>query len=188
MNTVTEKGHGAYVYLDSTAEAAFMFGPQRFDETMEIAARSVGVTITLPWYFSVQKFYGEAISPKAPSDIEPQHLAPNDAMVFHQVLEACDPSVIVPSDPVHFEANWKDPKTYEMKTTVYDGTIADLLSAPKVALPKGRAVVAFAEALKAPTKAVLHAALDLANTALLTTPDDDELKSIIAIIPKHPKF
>jgi len=35
----------------------------RFDETMEIAARAVQIELTLPWYFQMKKFYGEDTLP-----------------------------------------------------------------------------------------------------------------------------
>lgn len=48
MDTVTDKGRGAYVYLDTIEEAAKMF-TARFDETMDVAARAVQVRLDLPF-------------------------------------------------------------------------------------------------------------------------------------------
>ncbi len=47
MDTVTDKGRGAYIYLDKPEEAQRMF-VDRFDETMEVAARGVQIEMTLP--------------------------------------------------------------------------------------------------------------------------------------------
>ncbi|MDC3952762.1 vWA domain-containing protein [Polyangium jinanense] len=183
MDTVTDKGRGAYVYLDNPAEATRMF-VDRFDETMEVAARGVQVEITLPWYMRMFKFYGEEYSTN-PEEVEPQHLAPSDAMIFNQVIKACDPSVVDPNDSITVVARWKTPLTYldrEVKVTM---TLADLLAAPKPQLAKGKAIVAYAEALKNPSKEAFQSALTLIEEAKAGA-SDPELDEIAALIAKHP--
>ncbi|MDI1437255.1 vWA domain-containing protein [Polyangium sorediatum] len=185
MDTVTDKGRGAYVYLDNPAEATRMF-VDRFDETMEVAARGVQVEITLPWYMRMYKFYGEEYSTN-PEEIEPQHLAPSDAMIFNQVVKACDPSVIDPNDSITVVARWKTPLTYldrEVKVTM---TLAELLAAPKPQLAKGKAIVAYAEALKNPNPEALASALALLQAAKAGAADP-ELDEIAGLIAKHPDF
>jgi len=68
MDAVTDAGRGAYVFLDSTDEAQSIFGP-RFDEVMDVAARSVRVELRVSWYMGIQKFHGEEYStnPRAPA-------------------------------------------------------------------------------------------------------------------------
>lgn len=56
---------------------------QRFIANLAVAARDVRFQLTLPWYFGIKKFHGEEYSPN-PSEVEPQHLAANDTMTFHQ--------------------------------------------------------------------------------------------------------
>ncbi|MEZ4313958.1 MAG: VWA domain-containing protein [Polyangiaceae bacterium] len=185
MDTVTDKGRGAYVYLDSKEEASRMF-IDRFDETMEVAARGVQVELTLPWYFQMQKFYGEEYS-ENPEEVEPQHLAPSDAMIFNQVLKACDPAVVVDTDPVVLRVTWKTPLTYLEKETSIETTVGDLLSGPAPHLAKGQAIIAYAEALKTGDSAALHEALvkvDAANGSGA----DPELTEIAKLIPLHPNF
>ncbi|MDI1445709.1 VWA domain-containing protein [Polyangium sp. 6x1] len=185
MDIVTDKGRGAYVYLDSTAEASRMF-VDRFDETMEIAARGVQVELTMPWYFQMHKFYGEEYS-ENPEEIEPQHLAPSDAMIFNQVLKACDPAKIVATDTITVRARWKTPLTYLDQETEVTTTVGDLLAAQKSGLPKAKAIVAFAEALKAPTSQNLADAFAMA-TAANVKGDDPELLEIVSLIQKHPQY
>lgn len=185
MDVVTDRGRGAYVYLDSVEEAKAMF-VDRFDETMEIAARAVQVELTLPWYFQIQKFSGEELS-EDPEEIEPQHLAPSDAMVFNQVLHACAPEVVVPTDLVKVKVSWTTPLTYESKETSIEATIQQLLDAPSAFLPKGRAIVAYAEALKTGTKEALaeaHAQALVADES----GTDAELAEIAALIEMHPAY
>jgi Ca-activated chloride channel family protein len=145
MNTITDRGRGAYVFIDSDAEATEVFG-RRFAETMDIAARAVRLELTLPWYMRVAEFHGEHISTN-PREIDPQHLAPNDAMVFHQVLQACTPSAIDPADRIVARATYASRDRVASAERI-ETSFRDLLDAQDGALRRGRAIVAWAEALK----------------------------------------
>jgi Ca-activated chloride channel family protein len=185
MDVVTDKGRGAYVYLDKPEEAQRMF-VDRFDETMEIAARAVQVQVTLPWYFKIDKFYGEEYSENA-AEIEPQHLAPSDAMIFNQVVKACDPSMVNESDPITVKAKWVTPLSYMPQETEVTVTVADLLAGNKAQLTKGKAIVAYAEALKDATAQALssaHGKVVAANPG----GTDKELNEIRALIEQHPSY
>ncbi len=183
MDTVTDQGRGAYVYLDKPGEATDMF-VNRFDEVMEVAARGVQIELTMPWYFQMHKFYGEEYS-SDPKEVEPQHLAPSDAMIFNQVLKACDPSIINPADTITVRAKWKTPLAYldqQMEVTM---TVGELLSAQKNGLPKAKAIVAYAEALKAPSKLAFDDALALISKAD-PSGTDAALNEIVSLIKLHP--
>lgn len=183
MNTVTDAGRGAYVYLDTTSEAKNMFG-KRFDETMDIAARSVGVELRLPWYMGIQKFYGEEYSTD-PEVIEPQHLAPDDAMVFNQVVAPCAASAFDGADPVEVVVRWQLPTGHAKQETSAKTTLGALLSTPPKYLAKAKAIIAYAEALKNPAtaKQELAKAKQLVSAA---NPGgtDPELKEIAGLIEK----
>jgi Ca-activated chloride channel homolog len=183
MDIVTDKGRGAYVYLDKPNEANEMF-VNRFDEVMEIAARGVQVELTMPWYFQIHKFYGEEFS-SDPKEIEPQHLAPGDAMVFNQVLKACDPSVINPADTITVRLKWKTPLAYLDQQSELTMPIADLLAAQKQGLPKAKAIIAYAEALKNPSKEAFDDALAKIQIAD-PSGTDPALQEIAGLIGKYP--
>ncbi len=185
MNTVTDKGRGAYVYLDEPAEAARVLG-DRFDEVMEVAARGVQVELVMPWYLELQKFSGEQYS-ENPAEVEPQHLAPSDAMVFDQVLHACDPAVVKTDDTIKITARWQEPMTREKMETSVEVKLGDLISGPKERLAKGKAIVAYAEALKTGAHEALHAAHDLA-VAANEGGKDLELGEIAGLIAMHPAY
>ncbi|MCA9638910.1 MAG: VWA domain-containing protein, partial [Myxococcales bacterium] len=51
MDTVTDAGKGAYLFIDNASEAALQFGPERFVSNVAVAARNVQMAVTLPWYF-----------------------------------------------------------------------------------------------------------------------------------------
>lgn len=183
MDIVTDKGRGAYVYLDKAGEANEMF-VNRFDEVMEIAARGVQVELTMPWYFQMHKFYGEEYSAD-PKEIEPQHLAPGDAMIFNQVLKACDTSVINPADTITVRLKWKTPLAYLDQQSEITVSIAELLAAQKQGLPKAKAIIAFAEALKSPSKQAFDDALAKIQFAD-PSGTDPALKEIAQLIAAYP--
>ena len=187
MNTVTDAGRGAYVYLDAAGEAKKMFG-KRFDETMDIAARSVGVELRLPWYMGIQKFYGEEYSTN-PEVIEPQHLAPDDAMVFNQVVAPCAASAFDGSDPVEVVVRWQLPTGHAKQETSAKTTLGALLGTPPKYLGKAKAIIAYAEALKKPATAAqeLGKAKQLASAAN-PSGTDPELNEIAALIDKALKI
>jgi len=146
MDSVTDAGKGAYLYIDSTLEANKQFG-ERFMENMELAAMDVQVRLEMPYYFLMKEFHGEEYSSE-PADVEPQHLGPNDAMVFHQYIIACDPSLIAGEDAITVEASYLEPFTREMQIDSKTMTINEMLDAANRQLLKGDAIVTYAEGLK----------------------------------------
>jgi len=183
MDVVTDAGRGAYVYLDSEAEAQAMFR-DRFSEVFDVAARGVQLELTVPWYFQMHKFYGEEYS-ENPEEVDPQHLAPGDAMVFNQVLKACDAAVIDTSDSITITARWQSPVTRADKEDSFTTTVGELLAGPKDQLEKGSAIVAYAEALKNGDPTSLQSALDAVNAANAGGFDAD-LSQIATLLEAHP--
>ncbi len=184
MDVVTDMGRGAYVYVDSKEEADSIFG-ERFNEVMEIAARSVQVELTLPWYFQMYKFYGEEFS-EDPKEIEPQHLAPGDVMIFNQVIKACSAELVDPDHPITVKISYQDPHSYASKTSSSVRTVDELLNGPIDQLLKGKAIVAYAEALKTGLPEDLKAAqnsLDQAGGG-----NDSMLMEINSLLQLHPNF
>ena len=92
MDQVTDIGKGAAVFIPSTAEADKIFS-DRFLSTMDVWVRDVSVALDLPPGFEIVKFSGEEYSAD-PAEIEPQHLAPDDAMVFYQTVRTCAPDEV----------------------------------------------------------------------------------------------
>ena len=105
------------------------------------SVRAVRLELTLPWYMRVAEFHGEAISTNA-REIDPQHLAPDDAMVFHQVvLQPCWGSMVNLNDHIVARATWATRARVPAVETV-DVAMADLLAGEDAALLRGRAIVA----------------------------------------------
>lgn len=144
LNVVTDAGRGAYVYLDSKEEAEKMLG-QRFLSVVDVAARAVRLELELPWYFQVHKFFGEIISTDA-SKVYPQHLGPNDAMMFFQIIKACDPALIDGADEIALRATWETPFTRE-KREHFQKVSLNELAGNEATLDKAAAIAGYAEAL-----------------------------------------
>jgi Ca-activated chloride channel homolog len=200
MNEVTEAGRGAYVYIDSAEEAQRVLA-DRFDETMDIAARSVQVELTLPWYFELSSKAVEKLV--VGQKVDGQHLAPNDAMVYFLQTKACDPSMYDRNDDVQIRVLWRTRDAYEPRITKKTVPLNALFGPNNGRIAKARAIVAYAEALKGcgfgksgqflckdeaerkmVTKQKLIEARGLAETAK-NGKDDAELDEIIGIINKH---
>ena len=145
MDTVTDAGKGAYVFIDSPDEAQKMFGERFLSNTM-VVARNVRTRLTLPWYFGIKRFHGEEISGD-PTEVEPQHLGPNDTMTFHQIISACDASLISDCDSIHASVEYVDPLTGAEHMDERTVAIEDLVVEDAHVLRKADVVVGYAKAL-----------------------------------------
>jgi Ca-activated chloride channel homolog len=184
LNTLTDYGRGAYVYIDSEAEAVKMFSG-RFSEVMDIAARNVAVTLTLPNFFMLQQYYGESISTPDAAP-EPQHLAPGDAMVFNMALSSlCDVAFASADAVVSVHVDWKTPITKEDRFEDLTVPLQDLTLPEAKLIVKANAVIAYAEALKTLDGKRLVDAQVAVQDAYNKTSDPD-LKGIVDLIALHP--
>lgn len=189
MNVVTDVGRGAYIFLDSHDEAHKMLG-ERFLSVVDLAARSVRLEVELPWYMQVQRFYGEQISTD-PTKVRPQHLGPNDAMLFFQVLRACDQRLIRGDDKIRLRVTWETPFDREAREAVIDTTL-NALAGNDADLTKAAAITSYAEALVAVAnlsspiqqKARLGAALANVQAAKGSSTDPD-LIEIAQLIQRY---
>ncbi len=187
MDLVTDAGRGAYVYLDSTDEAKSVFN-DRFDEVMSVAARDVRVELSLPPYFDIESFYGEEYSTEE-ADIEPQHLAPGDVMIFNETLVVTDVQGMCSEDRIGVNVRWQTPLAHEDRAEdPITASLADLLAQPiSPQMRKANAIIAYAEALKKNDAEAVAAALVTVNKAIEDAPAaDDDLQAIADLLALHP--
>jgi Ca-activated chloride channel family protein len=187
MDVVTDAGKGASVFITDEAEAWKVFN-EDFLNTMAIAARNVQVELTLPPGFQIVKFSGEEFSGD-PTEIEPQHLSPNDTMVFYQQLETCAPELVDDTTEITVTASWQDVRTFESVEVSRTFTVAELLAADASGMAKGAAILAYTDALiqikKGDTQLVqaatdaAYAKLAVAEAALPGDPDLAEIHQIL---------
>jgi Ca-activated chloride channel family protein len=188
MDDVTDAGKGASIFISNAAEAQRIFGDQ-FVSTFSVAVRDVQVRLDLPPGFEVVKFSGEEISTD-PAEVEPQHLAPDDAMVFHQRIATCAPDLVMDETPITVTARYHDPLTGEEQEVAVTATFAELLAGDQALLRKGAAVFGYAEALKAwkeassedERAAIVADALAEVTVAQELLPDDADLLEIRTVL------
>lgn len=134
--------------------------------------------------FEITRFSGEEYSTD-PREIEPQHIAPNEAMVFYQTLETCAPELATDDAELTVSVRYTDPLTLEELTTSVTARFGDLYAEDTRLLDKGAAVYAYAEALRAcqegaesawPT--LLAPALARLEQAERTNPGDTDLAEL----------
>ncbi len=142
MDQVTDAGKGAAFYIANADEAERMFNG-RFMKNMGVAAMDVRVKVELPQGWQITRFAGEQIS-QDPKEVEPQHLAPGDSMVFNAVLNGCGST---PAESAKFKvtATFTDPATFERRQVVTEMSANDMLKADAKQLVKGTAIVAYAD-------------------------------------------
>jgi Ca-activated chloride channel family protein len=188
MDTVTDIGRGAAVFIDSTAEADKMFRTH-FTNVMGVAGRAVQVRLDLPSDFRIVRYTAEEIGLNQ-QDIEPQHIAPNDAMVFHQTLRATQANCVDMTMPITVAIDWKHPLTNVPMHLEETWTLAQLMGNNPSQLRKGHAVYLYTQALKhwrdTPNMPAAILARDMAYTALATAdaiyPADPELSEIRSVL------
>ncbi len=190
MDAVTDAGKGAYVFLDDSGEAERALG-EGFVRHVEVAARNVQVELTLPPSFQMLEFHGEEFSTD-PEEVEPQHLAMGDAMVFHQVVESCAPSVLSDESPIQVTARFVHPITREEQEVTVTSTFGELLVLDDPMLRKGDAIVAYAEALKEirdlrgeDAIARIDQALEEIEEARAIIPDDSDVAEVVELLGRY---
>lgn len=188
MDSVTDAGRGASLFIPSEAEAEKMFG-ERFVSTMAVAARDVQVELDMPPGFKIVKFSGEEYSTD-PAQVEPQHLAPNDAMVFHQTIATCAPEQIAEASEIKVTARFLDARSFKAKEVASSLFIAAAVAKPGPQLEKGAAIFQYAEALKllrdnagsAEADAARKLALASLTAAEASNPGDKDLAEIRSVL------
>jgi Ca-activated chloride channel family protein len=186
MDEVTDAGKGASVFIADAAEAWKVFHDD-FVNTFAVSARDVQVELTLPPGFAFLSFSGEEYSPD-PSEVEPQHLAPNDTMVFHQRIEACAPEIVDEASELTVTVRYKDTILF-LPRQISDGyTFGELLGGDHTQLLKGAAILAYTDALKAEKHAApeagaaLEAAFEGLAAAEAALPGDADLAEIRQVL------
>ncbi len=186
MDEVTDLGKGAAVFVPTPEEANSIFG-ERFVSTMAVAVRDVQVRLELPPGFEIVRFSGEEYSAD-PSEIEPQHLAPDDAMVFHQRIRTCDPTSVDSDSPISVTVRYSPAGTTQPVEVTLDRSFGELWAADSALLLEGAAVFEYATALAALQQGDVDATATLENAklalvrALEAAPFDADLLEIESIL------
>lgn len=182
MDAVTDAGKGASVFIYDNAEAQRTFG-DHFLSTFGIAAKDVRVELNLPAGFELAKFSGEEAS-SDPTEVEPQHLGPNDAMVFYQEIKTCAPEKFDPNATIKVVVRYTDALTHQPGEITLESSFAQLTQAPAPALEKGSALTYFLDAMRQHQsdgsigQNLQNKALAQIEAQLAVTPADTELAEL----------
>jgi Ca-activated chloride channel family protein len=186
MMRMTTAGRGSSIYIDSVAEAEQIF-EARFDEVMDVAMTNVVLVMSLPGYFNIPTFFnGSPGYSTDPGEVVGQPLAPGDSMTFNHIVTACHPDVVNNDDLISLRLRWTMPDGVPMEKSE-TLTVGALLAAQGNGLKKAKAVLLYAEALKAELNPNLHAAYD-EIAAIQAELQDPELEEIMALIKRHPNY
>ncbi len=155
MDAVTDKGRGAYIFLDSEAEIAKSLSEESFLKNFDLAFKNVRLKMTMPAGWEMTEFHGEQVSSKA-SEVTPQYLGPNSQMIYHlevkqRLIAGGDglkpeeaPEVL--GSVFSFEAEYSPIGKPAQKASA-EASVADMLKNGKN-IAKGDAVTAYAEMFK----------------------------------------
>ena len=137
------------------------------------------------------EFHGEEYS-EDPDEVDPQHLAPNDAMIYHQIITSCDPSIPTMADLITVTATYETPLTREERRETIEATLGSLLLSDSPELVEGTAIVEYARALSdvqglhgEAAASRLSEALELVRDAIERVGDDEDLLEIEALLDAY---
>ncbi len=108
LDSLTEQGRGAYVFLGSEAEVDAVFGP-RFLSLIETTANDVHFRLHLPPSLRMNVFYGEESS-VVKEDVQAIHYFANTSQLFLSDLMARR-GRLRPQDSVMLTIEYEDPET-----------------------------------------------------------------------------
>ena len=145
MDGLTDRGRGAYVFLDGHEEIARLLEPRQLVATFDVAVKDVRLKQVLPPGWSIEAFHGEQISARKAA-VVPQYLGPNDQMIYHLVVKTAKPEQ-ASAQPFEFEAEYR-PIGGEARVITAKTTLAEMLTRSE-RVAKGDAIVRYAEAFKA---------------------------------------
>ena len=146
MNAFTDAGKGAYFFITSELDIEKSLG-RDFIANFDLAVKDVRLKMVMPGGWSMVKFHGEQVSTVA-SEVIPQHLAPNDQMIYHQVIRCDRDSASIGSQQFVFEAEFRDAVSNQEKKVVCRLSVEAMLKKSYGQIDKGNAIVAYAEMFK----------------------------------------
>ncbi len=146
LDKLTEKGKGAYVYLGSEAVTKRVFGVG-FDSLVETIAHDVKFELDLPPSMAMERFYGEESSTN-PEEVQAINYYAGTTQLFLQDL-TIDPAKLSPQDKVVLTVHYRDAKTDEPVTQVFESTVGAMMKGDRHNVDKARALMAFADVVAA---------------------------------------
>lgn len=173
MDEVTDAGKGAAMFIADSDVAERYIDEDRFVSLFDVAVRDVKLELTLPPGFTIVRSSAEKVS-SDPTEVQDQHLAPNDSMVFYNELETACPDAVDPTASITATVTFTDAEG-EAQEVEQTWLVSDLIAGDTAELLKGEAVFATVEALRLGDATVEKAAQEAIDAAREALPDDEEI-------------
>ncbi len=149
MNAFTDKGRGAYIFIDSENEIEKMLNGERFLQLFELQIKDIRLKMQMPENWEMGVFHGEQIS-TVKSEVIPQYLSPDDQMIYHMEILYKGDGEPDGESIFEFEAEFT-PIGGKPGVKIIQVPLADMLARNSLMrgfITKGDALVEFAEMLK----------------------------------------
>ena len=140
MNAFTDAGKGAYFFVTSELDIEKSLG-QDFIANFDLAIKDVRLKMVMPGGWSMVKFHGEQVSTVA-SEVVPQHLAPNDQMIYHQIIRCDRDPASIGAQQFVFEVQFRDVVSNKENKVACTFNVDTLLKKTYGQIDKGNAIVA----------------------------------------------
>ncbi len=144
LQKLTEKGHGAYVFLGSEAVVDRLFGVG-FEGMVNGLAEDVQFALDLPDSLAIERFYGEESSTVA-ADVQPVHFQAGNTQLFLQDLIEV-PGRSRAQDPITLTITYNEATSGRRRVQTYTTNMGQLLAADPHNVRKGLALMAFSDVL-----------------------------------------
>lgn len=145
LDKLTERGHGAYMFLGSPAEVDAVFG-NRFVSLIENVADDVHFQLHLPPSLRMNVFYGEESS-SVKEDVQAIHYFANTSQLFLSDLMARG-GTLRPQDSVMLTVEYADPETGDAMVEEFAFPLGDIAKSGRN-VAKGRMLIGFIDGLAA---------------------------------------
>ncbi|MBX7077671.1 MAG: VWA domain-containing protein [Nannocystaceae bacterium] len=146
LDRLTERGHGAYVFLGSPSEVDAVFG-NRFVSLIETVANDVHFQLQLPPSLRMNVFYGEESS-SVKEDVQAIHYFANTSQLFLSDLMARG-GQLRPQDSVMLTVEYEDPETGDAMVEEFAFNLGEITNAEGKNVRKGRMLIHFIDGLAA---------------------------------------
>ncbi len=144
LDSLTEAGKGAYVFLGSEAEVDAVFGG-RFISLIETVAMDVHFRLHLPASLRMNVFYGEESSVYK-EDVQAIHYFANTSQLFLSDLVARG-GAIRPQDDIMVTIEYEDPETADELVEEYAFRLGEVMEIDPYNVRKARLVMTFIDML-----------------------------------------
>jgi Ca-activated chloride channel family protein len=142
LDTLTERGKGAYLFLGLRDALPKVFGAQ-FVSLLETVARDVHFHATFPKGLNLDVFYGEEVSTDK-SKVQAIHYFAGSSQLFLLDLKGKPEN----EKTLSLKIEYTDPVTLEAKSDSFPFTLADAAAIPSPNVAKARLLMAFAGLLE----------------------------------------